>query len=144
MSNAESRTSEGAATEEVGGDLIHFNPPVVASIVKYSALEIDGVYSVGGSGLDGLLEHLGGKKAEKGVHVTENVDGNYEIKVNLEMRFGVVLYDVAKLVSRNLRDKVTRMTSKGVDSVEIFIDGVRNDKELSRTPDDNWERTAIS
>lgn len=121
-------------------DVIRIHISVVASIVKFSALEISGVHSVGGSGLDGLLEHLGGRKAEKGVSVVENAQGNYDIKINLDMRFGTPLAETAKLVSRNIREKVKRMTSKNVDSVEISIDGVRNDKlpEHPSSPDE-WD-----
>lgn len=123
-------------------DVIRIHISVVASIVKFSALEISGVHSVGGSGLDGLLEHLGGRKAEKGVQVTENDQGDYDIKVNLEMNFGTPLAETAKLVTRNIREKVKRMTSKNVHSVEISIDGVRNDKgDATAEPlQESWER----
>ena len=134
--NHPTNSAETTTDEAFNLDAIHINIPVVASIVKHSALEIEGVASVGGSGLDGLLEHLGARKAEKGVQVTENQHGNYDIKVNLEMQFGVVLYDTAKLVSRNIREKVTQMTSKGVDSVQIYIDGVCRAKD-DRLGDDS-------
>jgi uncharacterized alkaline shock family protein YloU len=127
-------------TEELDStDVIRIHISVVASIVKFSALEIPGVHSVGGSGLDGLLEHLGGRKAEKGVNVSENEEGQYAIKVNLEMRFGTPLAETAKLVSRNIREKVARMTSKEVASVEVSIDGVRNDPEDKPAKEENWQ-----
>ncbi|MGF1453698.1 MAG: Asp23/Gls24 family envelope stress response protein [Opitutales bacterium] len=108
--------------DDIGG--VHISSAVVASIVKHSALEVAGVYSVGGSGLDGLLEHLGGRRAEKGVQIVENADKAYEIKVNLEMAFGTRVFDAAKLVQRNIIDKVKQMTGKQVASVEVFVDGV--------------------
>lgn len=108
--------------DDIGG--VHISSAVVASIVKHSALEVAGVYSVGGSGLDGLLEHLGGRRAEKGVHIVENADKAYEIKVNLEMAFGTRVFDAAKLVQRNIIDKVKQMTGKQVANVEVFVDGV--------------------
>ena len=121
--------------EDIGG--VHISSAVVASIVKHSALEVSGVYSVGGSGLDGLLEHLGGRRAEKGVQIVENVDKAYEIKVNLEMRFGTRVFDAAKLVQRNIIDKVKQMTGKQVASVEVYVDGVvRSDSTSDLTAND--------
>ncbi len=113
--------------DDIGG--VHISTAVVASIVKHSALEVTGVASVGGSGLDGLLEHLGGRRAEKGVQIVENAQEAYEIKVNLEMKFGTRIFDTAKLVQRNIFEKVRLMTGKQVANVEVFIDGVvRNDR----------------
>lgn len=123
---------------------IKISIPVVASIVKYSALEIGGVFSVGGSDRDGLLEHLGGKKAEKGVSVVQTEQGKYQIEVHLVMRFGTVIYDATRMVQRNIVEKISQMTGNEVDRVDVLVDGIRNEKEDPTSGVDAWERSAIS
>lgn len=106
-------------------DEIRINLPVVANIVKMAALEIDGVYSVGGGFADGIWETLGGKKGERGVEVTIDEVGNYEIKLHVEMRFGVELAKIARVVQSHVREQVQRMTDNGVSKIDVMIDGVR-------------------
>lgn len=106
-------------------DEIRINLPVVANIVKMAALEIDGVYSVGGGFADGIWETLGGKKNERGVEVTIDEVGNYEIKLHVEMRFGVELAKIARVVQSHVREQVQRMTDNGVSKIDVMIDGVR-------------------
>lgn len=111
--------------EAEAGDEIRINLPVVANIVKMAALEIDGVYSVGGGFADGIWETLGGKKGERGVEVTIDEVGNYEIKLHVEMRFGVELAKIARVVQSHVREQVQRMTDNGVSKIDVMIDGVR-------------------
>lgn len=106
-------------------DEIRINLPVVANIVKMAALEIDGVYSVGGGFADGIWETLGGKKGERGVEVSIDEVGNYEIKLHVEMRFGVELAKIARVVQSHVREQVQRMTDNGVSKIDVMIDGVR-------------------
>lgn len=119
-------------------DEIRINLPVVANIVKMAALEIDGVYSVGGGFADGIWETLGGKKGERGVEVTIDEVGNYEIKLHVEMRFGVELAKIARVVQSHVREQVQRMTDNGVSKIDVMIDGVRvqqsNAKEIKAEP----------
>ena len=124
-------------------DTIHINNPVVVSIVKMAALQVDGVYSVGGGTFaDGLWETLGAKKAERGVVVTEDEAENYLVEIHVEMRFGVKIAETASLVQQVIRDQVEAMTSKGVAKVEVFVDGVRMEQP-SESPDksgDQWDQ----
>lgn len=120
-------------------DSIRIADSVVASIVKMACLEVDGVYSVGGSG-DGFWENMTGKKPGRGVLVELDEAENYLIEVHLEMRFGVELAKTAMQVQQNVRDQVSRMTMKGVAKVEVIIDGVRMETEKkSEDSPETWE-----
>ncbi|MBC2596320.1 Asp23/Gls24 family envelope stress response protein [Ruficoccus amylovorans] len=126
------------ATEN--SDEIHINIPVVANIVKMAALQVDGVYSVGGTFADGLWETLGAKKMDRGVEVREDEAENYLIQIHVEMRFGVSIASTAKVVQQAIRDQVEAMTSKGVAKVEVFVDGVRMEQpESARPKTDHWD-----
>ncbi len=98
------------ATEN--SDEIHINIPVVANIVKMAALQVDGVYSVGGTFADGIWETLGAKKMDRGVEVKEDEAENYLIQIHVEMRFGVSIATTAKIVQQTIREQVEAMTSK--------------------------------
>lgn len=131
-------TLPNPAQEADAVDEIRINLPVVANIVKMAALEIDGVYSVGGGFADGIWETLGGKKGERGVEVTIDEVGNYEIKLHVEMRFGVELAKIARIVQSHVREQVQRMTDNGVSKIDVMIDGVRIEakpaKEVRQEP----------
>lgn len=127
------------ATES--SDEIHINIPVVANIVKMAALQVDGVYSVGGTFADGLWETLGAKKGDRGVEVKEDEAENYLIQIHVEMRFGVSIATTAKIVQQTIREQVEAMTSKGVAKVEVFIDGVRMEQpESAKKSAEQWEQ----
>lgn len=51
--------------------------------------------------------------------------GNYEIKLHVEMRFGVELAKIARVVQSHVREQVQRMTDNGVSKIDVMIDGVR-------------------
>ena len=126
------------ATEN--SDEIHINIPVVANIVKMAALQVDGVYSVGGTFADGLWETLGAKKTDRGVDVREDEAENYLIQIHVEMRFGVSIATTAKIVQQTIREQVEAMTSKGVAKVEVFIDGVRMEQPEGQKKESQWEQ----
>lgn len=127
------------ATEN--SDEIHINIPVVANIVKMAALQVDGVYSVGGTFADGLWETLGAKKGDRGVDVKEDEAENYLIQIHVEMRFGVSIATTAKIVQQAIREQVEAMTSKGVAKVEVFVDGVRMEQpDAAKKSPEQWDQ----
>jgi len=111
------------AEENETGDEYHITFQVVANIVKMATLSIDGVHAVK-DGADGIWETFGGRKSDRGVDVTEDEAGNYVVKIHVEMRFGVELAKIAKIIQEHVRQEVQRMTDKSVSKVDVFIDGV--------------------
>jgi len=111
------------AEENETGDEYHITFQVVANIVKMATISIDGVHAVK-DGADGIWETFGGRKSDRGVEVTEDEAGNYVVKIHVEMRFGVELAKIAKIIQQHVREEVQRMTDKSVSKVDVFIDGV--------------------
>lgn len=122
------------------GDSISIADSVIASIVRMSCLEVDGVASVGG-GSEGFWENISGKKPGRGVLVTLDEAENYVIEVHVDMRFGVELAKTAMQVQQNVREQITRMTMKGVSKVDVIIDGVRMEPDKpEEDKSESWEQ----
>lgn len=111
---------------QVVGD-IKINHSVVANIVRLAAQQVEGVHSVGGGFVEGITEMFSKKDSERGVRVSENEVGEYEIEVKVNLLFGYELAKVGANIQRNVADQILRMTMKGVDRVDVIIDGVRTD-----------------
>jgi uncharacterized alkaline shock family protein YloU len=127
-----SRGSGGAVQDETKIAL-----SVVASIVRLSALEVEGVHAVGSDGfVDGLVEMLSKRESDRGVKVTEDDQGRYFIEVHVVLRFGSELAKVAEKIQTNVRAKVGHMTGKPVAKIDVIIEGVR--LEEHRASDTDW------
>ncbi len=107
---------------------IKINHSVVASIVRLSATEIDGVYAIGSSIVEGITEIFSKKETDRGVKVNQDEAGHYVIEVRVILRFGVELAKVAVKIQENVRQQVERMTMNTVARVNVIIDGVKTDE----------------
>ena len=79
-----------------------------------------------------MADHLGGigeiftkKDLDRGVRVSENESGHYEIEIRLIMAYGAELGKTAHNVQIAVRDQIHSMTGKEVGRVNVVIDGVR-------------------
>jgi uncharacterized alkaline shock family protein YloU len=101
-------------------------PSVVASIVRLSTLEVEGVNSVGSDGIvGGLVEMLSKRESDRGVRVTEDDQNRYIIEVHVVLQFGAELGKIAKAIQQHVRAKVMHMTSKPVAKIDVIVEGVR-------------------
>jgi uncharacterized alkaline shock family protein YloU len=114
-----------AEEEQTSLGQIKINQSVIASIVRLSALQVEGVHAVGGGLVDGIAEIFSKKESDRGVRVTEEESGGYFIEVRVVMRFGVELAKVAMQIQEQVTEKVSQMTMKGVSRVDVIIDGVK-------------------
>ncbi len=131
--NSDSQVIPSISTEETNslGD-IKIAHSVVASIVRLSALENNGVHSVGGNFVDGIAEIFSRKEAsERGVRVTESESGNYIIEIRLVLKYGVELAKCAYEVQMSVKESVENMTGKMSERVDVVIDGVKAGNEAS-------------
>jgi len=125
-------------SSQMVGD-IKINHSVVANIVRLAAQQVEGVHSVGGGFVEGITEMFSKKDSERGVRVSENEVGEYEIEVKVNLLFGYELAKVGANIQRNVADQVFRMTMKSVDRVDVIIDGVRTDAPV---PDADKKKTS--
>lgn len=113
----------------VKGD-IKINLAVVAGIVRLAAQRVKGVHSVGGGFVEGIAEMFSKKDSERGVKVSENENGNYEIEIKVNLLFGAELVKVGEDLQQTIAESVLQMTHKQAERIDVIIDGVRNE-----TPD---------
>jgi len=118
-------------------DEIKISHSVVANIVRLSALEVEGVHSVGSdSFVDGLMEMLSKRESDRGVRVAEDDQGRYLIEAHVVLRFGAELAKVAEKIQQNVRAKVAHMTGKPVAKMDVIIEGVR--EATAPMPEHDW------
>ncbi len=108
---------------------IKVNHSVVASIVRLAALEIEGVCGVGAGLVDGIADLFSKRESDRGVKVTETVEGDYAIEIRVVMAFGAELAKTAYQVQMAVRDRLSSMTGKGVRKVDVIIEGIRTARD---------------
>ncbi|MDR2341293.1 MAG: Asp23/Gls24 family envelope stress response protein [Puniceicoccales bacterium] len=104
---------------------IRINHSVIASIVRYSALAVDGVAQVGGRFIDGIAEIFSKRETDRGVTVREDDQGCYAIDIRVLLYFGCQLTQVAAQIQQNVANQIAFMTNKSVAQVNVTIDGIR-------------------
>ncbi len=102
-------------------DSIRISENVIAAITRKYTLEIDGVVRfASGSLVSGLAEMIGRKSQDSSVVV--NLEGEaVHIGVNLVLRFGVRVPQVATEVQEIIRAKVEELTGKVVTGVRVTV-----------------------
>lgn len=118
----------------VKGD-IKINLTVVAGIVRLAVQRVKGVHSVGGGFVEGIAEMFSKKDSERGVRVSENENGNYEIEVKVNLLFGSELVKVGEDIQQTIAESVQQMTRKQVERIDVIIDGVRTETSDAGTKD---------
>jgi len=127
---------------------IRVNHTVVASIVRLAATEVDGVVGISSGIVDGIADLFSKREMDRGVKVTEDPDGNYSIEVRLIMAFGAELAKTAYDVQMAVRDKLSAMTGKGVNRVDVTIEAVKKvtdkdrEKAKAAAEEDVWTTDA--
>lgn len=124
--------------ESTGMGEIKINNNVVANIVRFATLEVEGTHSVANSGFEGINELF---KRRDSIVVTEDEAKNYLIEIHVVLRFGVQLAKVAEDIQRNVKTQVTRMTNNEVAQVNVIIERVEMENGPTE-PNDEYEPTA--
>ncbi|MCH2613374.1 MAG: Asp23/Gls24 family envelope stress response protein [Opitutales bacterium] len=114
---------------------IKVNHTVVSTIVKMAAINVSGVLAVGGSFVENFIAQISSKESDKGVRVSEDEAGNYEIEIRVFMEYGVELAKPAETLQMIVAKQVTNMTGKPVANVDVIIEGVKMAED--EKPEDN-------
>jgi len=120
---------------------IKINHTVVASIVRLAALQIKGVAAVGGGLVDGISELFVKRESDsRGVKVVEDASESYAIELRIAVLYGTEIGRTAYDVQMAVRRQVMAMTGKGVNRVDVIIEGVRlpSDSSPAERTDDVW------
>lgn len=110
--------------EKVDG--IEIAEEVVAVITGVSASETEGVAQVGsGSLASNWTELISGKKNNaKGIKILMG-EGNVSIDIQIVVKYGARIPDVATLVQENVKNSVEEMTGINVTRVDVNVVGVK-------------------
>jgi uncharacterized alkaline shock family protein YloU len=105
---------------------IKINHSVIGNIATLSALGTSGVLGVGKKGFgSGFASFFSSRKPSTGgVVVGEDEFGNYIIDIWITLQFGCEVGRVASEVQQSIAKHITAMTSTGVSTVNVIIDGV--------------------
>ena len=114
-------------------DTLKISDEVVAVITGVAASETEGVFSVGtGSFASGWTELLGGKKNNaKGIKVVMG-EGSVTIEIQLVVKYGVRITDVAASVQENVKNAVEEMTGFTVEKVDVKVVGIKASPEAKK------------
>lgn len=114
-------------------DTLKISDEVVAVITGVAASETEGVFSVGtGSFASGWTELLGGKKNNaKGIKVVMG-EGSVTIEIQLAVKYGVRITDVAASVQENVKNAVEEMTGFTVEKVDVRVVGIKASPEAKK------------
>ncbi len=105
---------------EILGD-IKISNEVVGTIASLAAGDVEGIVSLVSK--FSLGEMLGRKDADRGVVVTiENTRVQVHVEVNVQ--YGVNIYDVCHRLQRKIKDSVEEMTGLVVDRVNVDVRGI--------------------
>lgn len=112
---------------------IQIEKGVVSTIASLAAADVEGI--VGLVGKFSFGDMLGRKDVDKGVLV--EIDGNRAtINVEVNVEYGVNIYDVCHRLQRKVKDSVEEMTGLVVDFVNVSVRGIavpsRETKEQAR------------
>ena len=132
---AQESTIETGAHPEGSLGQIKVNHTVVSTIVKMAAINVSGVLAVGGSFVENFIAQISSKESDKGVRVSEDEAGNYEIEIRVFMEYGVELAKTAETLQMIVAKQVTNMTGKPVANVDVIIEGVKMVED--EKPEDN-------
>ena len=114
-------------TETAGS--LKISQDVVASIAKFATLEIDGVDSVstGNIGVKGLITKTNYVKPIK----VELSDGVVNVEINVIVKHGVKIPDLAAAVQQNVKSAIQSMTGLAVARVDVIVAGLSLADEIS-------------
>ena len=138
MDSQESTIETG---EDQDGSLgqIKVNHTVVSTIVKMAAISVSGVVAVGGNFVENFIAQISSKESDKGVRVSEDEAGNYQIEIRVMMEYGVELAKTAETLQMIVAKQVTNMTGKPVAGVDVIIEGVKMADDIENQSEEEEE-----
>ncbi|MEG2459441.1 MAG: Asp23/Gls24 family envelope stress response protein, partial [Raoultibacter sp.] len=95
------------------------------TIVSIAVKEVEGVASVGSSGVGGLRAVFGNKPMAQGIDIVANDDDTLTVSVRIDVYYGSVLPTIADAVRVAVVDAVASQIGLTVSSVDVYVDGIQ-------------------
>jgi uncharacterized alkaline shock family protein YloU len=110
--------------QDVGGRLV-VTDRAIADLVGLTVLECYGVVGMASPGLrEGVASLLSRDRLHQGIKV-EQSDGLLRIKLYIIVEYGLNVAEVAGNVRAQVAYNVEKMTGRPVDTLQIYVQGVR-------------------
>lgn len=100
---------------------------VIGVIGSIAAAEIEGIKALSGSFPQEMMEIVGKKNFNKGVHVEMNGD-IVSIELSVIVDYGIKVQDVAHMVQENVKLAIESMTGFKVAAVNVIVEGINISK----------------
>lgn len=108
-------------TSELRLEGLDVAPGVIETIITLAAQEVDGVVSVDGQGLAGLMQ----KASRPGpVDVSLADDGTFAVVVHATVAYGRPLREIASDIQRSVADALLSQTGHPASVVDVFVDSI--------------------
>lgn len=108
---------------------IKISDEVISTIATIAVSEVEGVSGMGGSFAGELAEKLGKKSLTKGVKITMEAENDVVLDLNVIMKYGVRIPEVAWNVQENVKKSVESMSGLSVTKVNVRVVGISVEKE---------------
>lgn len=117
------------------GDSIKISDEVIAVITGIAASETEGVASVGTSGIAANWTELisGKKNISKGIK-TEITEAGCNIEIQIVVKYGVSIPEVASNVQYGVKNAVEEMTGLNVEKIDVKVVGIKTVAEEKKEP----------
>ncbi len=96
---------------------------VVGVIASIAAAEIEGISALSGTLSDDVMEMIGKKNMNKGVHVTLN-DNVAVVDLTVVVDYGTKIHEVSVQVQENVKTAIESMTGISVSGVNVSVEGI--------------------
>ncbi|MFV0364007.1 MAG: Asp23/Gls24 family envelope stress response protein [Suipraeoptans sp.] len=115
---------KGKMSNDLG--TITIDPEVIATYGGTVAVECFGIVGMAAIGVkDGIVHLLKKESLKKGIHVTLSEDNHIDLDFHIIVSYGVSIPTVTENLISNVRYKVEEFTGMPIDSINVYIDGVR-------------------
>lgn len=115
---------KGSMSTDLG--IITVHPEVIAKYAGSVAVECFGIVGMAAVNVkDGLVRLLKKESLTHGIHVEISEDNVITLDFHVIVAYGVNILSVSDNLMNNVKYKVEEFTGMKVDSINIFVEGVR-------------------
>ena len=104
--------------------VVRISNEAIATIASVAAMEVRGVYKMGGGIPKALICSLFNKVSSKGVRIHMS-DGEVKLTVSIIVEYGIDIPRAADEVQENVKRAVEKMAGLVPSEVDVIVEGVR-------------------
>ena len=126
MAQENEKTQVKSSSEEIG--TVRIADDVVATIIAYTAMEVEGVADLQGSAGQGILRKAGVSRPGMGVKV-DMQDGNVKADLSITMDYGYNIPATCSKIQTRVKQAIESMTGLVAEDINVRIAGIRMPQE---------------